>query len=90
MKIKEYSELEKTLDDILTRYDMDIMVDDYYNFTEEIEELENVEDHSLYMEFDGIYEELCYDFELHNELMESGLASTSNLMVYVCTVWAKF
>ena len=83
-------ELENVLDGILTRYNMGALVDDYYNFTKEIEELENIEDHSLYMEFDGIYEELCYDFELHNELMECGLASTSELMVYVCTERDKF
>lgn len=90
MNIKEYSELEEVLDDILTRYDVDILVDDYYDFTEEIEEMENVEDHSLYREFDSIYEELCYDFELHNELMESEITSTSCLMVYVCTIWTNF
>lgn len=90
MMIKEFSELEEVLDDILTRYDVDVLVDDYYDFMEENEELENIESHSLYMEFDSIYEELCYDFELHNELMESGITSTSGLMVYVCTVWANF
>ena len=89
MKIKEYSELEKVLDDILTRYDVDEIVFDYENLLSEDEQFD-YSDTELYKLFDEIFAELCYDHNLHNELLESGINGTSELAMYVCTVWIKF
>lgn len=89
MKIKEYNELEKTLDDILTRYDVDEIVFDYENLLAENEQFD-YSDTELYKVFDEIFAELCYDHNLHNELLESGINGTSELATYVCTVWIKF
>lgn len=89
MEIKEYSELEKVLDDILVRYDVDEIVFDYENLIMENEELD-FSDTDLYKLFDEIFAEICYDHNLHNELLESGINGTSDLAVYVCTVWINF
>ena len=89
MKIKEYSELEKVLDDILTRYDVDEIAFDYENLLAENEQFD-YSDTELYKLFDEIYAELGYDHNLHNELLESGINGTSDLAVYVCTVWIDF
>lgn len=89
MKIKEYSELETTLDDILANYDVDEIAFDYENLIMENEEIDFSET-ELYKLFDEIFAELCYDHNLHNELLESGINGTSELAVYVCTVWTNF
>ena len=89
MKIKEFSELEKTLDEILTNYDVDELASDYEDLIMENEELD-FSDTELYELFDEIFTELCYDHNLHDELLESGINGTSDLAVYVCTIWIKF
>lgn len=89
MEIKEYSELEKTLDDILANYDVDEIAFDYENMIMENEQFD-FSDTELYKLFDVIFAELCYDHNLHNELLESGINGTSELAIYVCTVWIKF
>lgn len=92
MKIKEFSELEKTLDEILTNYDVDELASDYENYENLIMENEELDfsDTELYELFDEIYAELGYDHNLHNELLDSGINGTSDLADYVCTIWIKF
>lgn len=85
MKIKEHSELEKTLEEILADYDVDKIIFDYENLLAENEQLD-YSDTELYKLFDEIFAELCYDHNLHNELLESGINGTSELAMYVCTV----
>lgn len=89
MKIKEYSELETTLDDILANYDVDEIAFDYESLLAENEQFD-YSDTELYELFDEIFAELCYDHNLHNELLESGINGTSELAKYVCTVWVNF
>lgn len=89
MKIKEHSELERALEEILANYDVDKIIFDYENLLAENEQFD-YSDTELYKLFDEIFAELCYDHNLHNELLESGINGTSELAMYVCTVWIKF